>query len=729
MVRGCCATGHERVNAPSVLRRCCTAPNDWLEPLQPQPAPPPLPLFQDLFDCDTEQPRLPDGRRGFLLQPTVNGTPFFVPHGDRTCASPLEQLNVAAATIPYAEMTAGGSVPNATAVAAGVTGSAGRRPQAISSTSGGAREWLAKAVAYDPVEDSEVASWATGGRREHTLRRWALLAPLLTLYRNSPTATLHRDTSVFDVFATSRTTLGLCMDEECAIKIAVDTVRGGRPVVNTTSVPLLQFRGLDGLSMGVDMADGGLLSLGRSVWGQPPATRLGGASGPWPFGGLYFHVDADTQDAGRPVFVLQTPSEGYVAGGADLSADLERLLCLQPVGSFVRGQADTCLGRPPSLAVNPNAKALWLVNGEAAPTLRARTPRSSRQAGIRVTVRNAAQPWLPPPCTDDVFQYHSVDHPQRRPLWLVGPGARELNQDSPNEVDLARRSSRCSLNLSELTFTVSTRLAREALETDFQALLTKWAAVYDRPVFGMEPPREPASNAELIFAVLVVLPEVVALFVLVLDAAAWGRCRVLAFALIALSGLAALVGIASLTATEVAGAAWSAASARDVLAVPYDPRAAGRYVDARDAANEEGRGAPFPFFSSLPAVRMESVIQVVRTGYRVRLVVGVCAAMCAIYAALAAFLLGVLGWQLRVRRRHRRQTWPSQTDIGAPSTAVAGRPRPLTVRAAANIEAAPPAELLGVDDLRASPAWRDADVGTGGCVLPAVGRPRRPSAW
>ncbi|KAK1862238.1 hypothetical protein I4F81_004812 [Pyropia yezoensis] len=176
-------------------------------------------------------------------------------------------------------MTAGGSVPNATAVAAGVTGSAGRRPPAISSTSGGAREWLAEAVVYDPVEDSEVASWATGGRREHTLRRWALLAPLLTLYRNSPTATLLRDTSVFDVFATSRTTLGLCMDEECAIKIAVDTVRGGRPVVNTTSVPLLQFRGLDGLSMGVDMADGGLLSLGRSVWGQPPATPPGGCVG------------------------------------------------------------------------------------------------------------------------------------------------------------------------------------------------------------------------------------------------------------------------------------------------------------------------------------------------------------------------------------------------------------------------------------------------------------------
>lgn len=159
---------------------------------------------------------------------------------------------------------------------------------------------------------------------------------------------------------------------------------------------------LTGCPWGWTWPTGGSCRWAGRCGGSRRPHRLGGASGPWPFGGLYFHVDADTQDAGRPVFVLQTPSEGYVAGGADLSADLERLLCLQPVGSFVRGQAGTCLGRPPSLAVNPNAKAPWLVNREAAPWLRARTPRSSRQAGIRVTVRNAAQPWLPPPCTDDV---------------------------------------------------------------------------------------------------------------------------------------------------------------------------------------------------------------------------------------------------------------------------------------------------------------------------------------
>lgn len=72
-------------------------------------------------------------------------------------------------------------------------------------------------------------------------------------------------------------------------------------------------------------------------------------------------------------------------------------------------------------------------------------------------------------------------------------------------------------------------------------------------------------------AILVIIPEAVALVILSLTTDVWSRVHVAAFVLIATSGFVALSGMASLYATERSGAAWSAALLRVDAALVVGP--------------------------------------------------------------------------------------------------------------------------------------------------------------
>lgn len=139
----------------------------------------------------------------------------------------------------------------------------------------------------------------------------------------------------------------------------------------------------------------------------------------------------------------------------------------------------------------------------------------------------------------------------------------------------------------------------------------------------MHPTREPTAGEELVFADLVVPPEAVAVLLpLVVDAGAWGHRLLLAFGLMFTSSVLALVRVASLTATEVAGTASSAVTGRGAPPVAGDPAGPSEVVGPRPPETRR---------PALLTVQMESVIQIVRTGVRMRLVGGTCGGLCAMY--------------------------------------------------------------------------------------------------
>ncbi|KAK1858656.1 hypothetical protein I4F81_001257 [Pyropia yezoensis] len=162
--------------------------------------------------------------------------------------------------------------------------------------------------------------------------------------------------------------------------------------------------------------------------------------------------------------------------------------------------------------------------------------------------------------------------------------------------------------------TFAARKIRDALPSMTQA--------YDRSTFGVEPPREPADDGSLLLAVIVVLPELVALIVLLLSTQTWRMRDIWVLLFVFLSGCVSMAGIVVLAVWEAQGDGGIAAAVRT------------------ESSSWDGRRS-YPF-----VLRAETLFLCTRTGYRPGLVRGIAIGMAVTYVATSAAVSGAV-WALR----------------------------------------------------------------------------------
>jgi len=167
--------------------------------------------------------------------------------------------------------------------------------------------------------------------------------------------------------------------------------------------------------------------------------------------------------------------------------------------------------------------------------------------------------------------------------------------------------------------------------------LKRLSHAYDRSVFQEEHPAPPVSSADLVLAIIVVVPELGALLVLLLTTERWSREALLGFSTIVVLGAVSISGVVALASQEAAGAAWRARSTRTATHAAF---AAG------DAVNEWG----IPTLAGTLIVVDKSFLLLAPTMYRPVQVWRVAAAVCVAYivaaSAMAARVL-FLAWQQR----------------------------------------------------------------------------------
>lgn len=334
---------------------------------------------------------------------------------------------------------------------------------------------------------------------------------------------------------------------------------------------------------GVLDSDEGLLSLGRAVMSE--ASRFGPFSKVGSSMGASVHIRV--WPSGRPSDFLPSPLEEIYRWGTRFSLSrktpwfpaIAYVLCAPPAGQFVRDTRRLCAGLlgSPLSAVAARDNASGTVDGVAAP---ARATPSDHGRGVSWTLRRpntapdlqAPEEPQPPPAA--LFE---------RPCWLAGLGSREVNPNSPDEESLAAHIRPVDVNVSAdgPVEWPGTGLS----EGGHLAWLAGLTETYDRGVCGKEPPEDPTTDAELVLAVLVVLPELVDLTVLLISTRDRSRRDLSVLLLVFLSGLFSLGGATALAVREAAGARWRASGVR--IRLDTDPVGRGGRVVGQRALRTE----------------------------------------------------------------------------------------------------------------------------------------------
>jgi len=177
--------------------------------------------------------------------------------------------------------------------------------------------------------------------------------------------------------------------------------------------------------------------------------------------------------------------------------------------------------------------------------------------------------------------------------------------------------------------------------TELDIEIDRLAHAYDRRVFQEEHPAPPVSPADMVLAIIVVVPELGALLVLLLTTERWGRAPLLGFFTIVILGAVSISGVIALAVQEAAGAAWRARSTRTATHAVFP---AGNSVD------EWGKST----LAGTLVVVDESLLVLAPTMYRPLWVHRVAAVVCGVYlVAAAAMSARVLFVARQQRRAHR----------------------------------------------------------------------------
>jgi len=215
-------------------------------------------------------------------------------------------------------------------------------------------------------------------------------------------------------------------------------------------------------------------------------------------------------------------------------------------------------------------------------------------------------------------------------------------------VEAMRTRSSGSFDLDmDAASTVSDLTSKKSATIEFARELDRLSHAYDRRVFQEEHPAPPVSSADLVLAIIVVVPELGALLVLLLTTERWGRAALLGFSTIIVLGAVSISGVIALASQEAAGAAWRARSTRTATHAAFA---------AEDVVNEWGS----PTLAGTLVVVNKSFLLLAPTMYRPVQIWRVAAVVCCAYivaaAAMAARVL-FLAWQ-------QRRVW--RVDVEAP---------------------------------------------------------------
>lgn len=579
------------------------------------------------------------GGTGWVLRANGSAPDVVIPYGGGTCATPLSdafQLEYLAAPDEMArEWYGNASTDVATGEEAGAefewAGYAFDENIAINAV------WANKgpngAAAADYFRPHPCAS---AGEQSGVLCADEV-ARLLTAQRNQRAGVVERHRGLFDVLAVSRVTTGVVLANTTSgyAVAALDRVSG---LSGQDGFAIATYTTRDNDTRPVLVGEAALLSLGRGILADPSWL---GASFP---SGLNASV---TQHVLRHEFV-QRSAEWSMRHGSEATnssrwlPEIASILCLPPVPSFVVSRR-LCEGveMPP-----PSGRASLRAGGRpVAVTLGVGDGRYQGVPEVSTgwVLSPPQQPISAAPCP--AFGNATFDNARlRQPLWLLGRGSRELHTTGPGgetELALARNLSSCAYNGTRTDISLN-QLATPGTT----ALMADLAQRYRRDLFHKAPPLIPVSNSAIILAMLVLVPEAVAVLLLLParhDAPEHGlswRWRTgLKVALVVMAGAVALVGIGYLDSQERTGHAWRAATVRTgtriAVNVTEQPYASYDEIDYR------GR----------MTMHTESLILVARTGYRPRLTRQLLLGCAITYALMiVAVLVQALAEEWRRRR-------------------------------------------------------------------------------
>jgi len=458
---------------------------------------------------------------------------------------------------------------------------------------------------------------------------------------------------------------------------------------STATVPIITQVGPDGVERPVHMANSELLSLGRGMLGSPHWFSLA----PTPF-----HLGGQLSLTGPTLLVPKASKTGIQSiqdGEETTKWDLNGSVSSDPIPDT----SDSLPATPTSTPFLAHLAALlcagrlrsFVAASSACDSIRpwGRVRRASgpsefqgniMDAGVwagagKVDWKIAPTRLTPVAAGDAPEKRHSL--PYLRPAWtlkevpidtaqaqggfmptsihvtspkLVGRASREINPSSAVEAelaaslfqrpllvpaaDVARHASSTSSRLEEVS-PYSGANNELALELD------RLAHGYDRRVFQEEHPAPPVSPADMILAIIVVVPELGALLVLMLTTERWGRAALLGFFSIVVLGAVSISGVIALAAQEAVGAAWRARSTRTATHAIFP---AGNPVDEWGAPN---------MFGTLVVVD-ESLLVLAPTMYRPLWVQRVAAAVCGAYVVAAAVMSARVLFVARQQRRVHR---------------------------------------------------------------------------
>jgi len=485
------------------------------------------------------------------------------------------------------------------------------------------------------------------------------------------------------------------------------------PTLNV-NFPIITHVGRDGVERPVSMASAELLTLGRGMLGSPRwyeraamPFHLGGQvtmSGPtlllddenrgllsiqdgvestkWDLNGTTQRIGGPDDDANINDFLPASPTR------TPFLAHIATIFCAGKLRSFLFSPA-ACNGiRPWGRVRRPSAsaeiegnimdggvwagagKVEWKVNPtRLTPTVTGAIPSS------RSSKPYQRRPWTQKGTSSSTVQATAMSagsSVQVTPPELVGRPSREVNPSSAIEAELAASLFQRQLALppavvaghaSSISSDLDAAAAVSGLSgANFEITreLNRLSHVYDRRVFQEDHPAPPVSTADMVLAIIVVVPELGALLILLLTTERWGRPALLGFFTIVILGAVSISGVVALVSQEAAGAAWRARSTRTATHIIFP---------AGDPVDEWGE----PTLIGTLVVVDESFLLLAPTKYRPLWVQRVAAAVCGVYivatAAMAARVLFIAREQRRAFRAHAQV----QTSAAAEAPARARR--------------------------------------------------------
>jgi len=445
-------------------------------------------------------------------------------------------------------------------------------------------------------------------------------------------------TNDWDVITVSRVSAGVCADSHCDSSLIAVNVSA---VSSSPSVPILTYPvAREAPNAGLLLSETALLSIGRGVLADPAwlgsttlSSRLTSE--------MHLHVEAGNV-AGNldvPLELRTTPwhlndtSHGARTKASSWIQMLAYVLCEHPRSIIARSHHRLCKDVPDRDKTVEEVNPFKDVDSLPPPQLR--VPVAGRNGQWYIHPLNKGTSDLSECKTDD------YSRPWMQPAWSAGVGDREINVDSVEEQKLATDLSTCLINFNSNSSWGSSGEAiyvRTMLGTrqdnfgTVHEMATALSQTYDRAVWNVDAPPEPASRIELFLSVLATLFQDWVLLGYVFHprdcfngtrrgerkkladvGLSKGRAQLMFVTLVELASLGNLFAIAW---REVQGSRWRAASIRNELAA------------------EKVHSESSYFHQGNPVYETETLFIGARTGYRVPLVVTVAAVTVSLHLVL-----------------------------------------------------------------------------------------------